>query len=383
MINSVIESLGDGPPPGLTIERFSDIVGQVYECALEPERWGDALASVCEGIGGSAGWIGTHQPKLVRSDYEVEFGTDPEWQRRLREQYVAVSPFIGITHHVRPGEVWSVADAIDYSEYLQTRFYLEWSQPQGWGDTIMGVLTKSPDRFNWLGVCLQRRAEAAHKARVAHFLPHMARALRISQLLEFRAAQAADLMAAVESLATGILTLDAELGVRGINPAAERMMRETGALSANGGKLRLPVGEDGDKLATALAACAGAHLDHAGISVLPAARDGGVGLLVQVAPLPRLNRAHGHDAVAALFLSAPGAPRDPPMDAFVRRFRLTPSETRVLLALQRGETPRGIAEANGLALPTIRTHLSRLFDKTGTRGQTELVRLLTSMTAAT
>ena len=70
MINSVIESLGDGPPPGLTIERFSDIVGQVYECALEPERWGDALASVCEGIGGSAGWIGTHQPKLVRSDYE-------------------------------------------------------------------------------------------------------------------------------------------------------------------------------------------------------------------------------------------------------------------------------------------------------------------------
>ena len=169
MIESSIPPLGDRPPLELSVERFSDIVGRIYECALEPAGWPPALASICEGVGGSAGWIATHQPKLVRSTYEVEFGTDPEWQRRLREQYVAVSPFIGITHHVRPGEVWSVADTIDYDEFLQTRFYLEWTRPQGWGDHVMGVLSKTPERFTWVGVCLDRRAEDAHKARMAQW----------------------------------------------------------------------------------------------------------------------------------------------------------------------------------------------------------------------
>ena len=383
MTGSPTPTIGNAPPPGLSVERFSEIVGRIYECALEPENWPQALASVCEGVGGSAGWIAMHQPLLVRSTYEVEFGTDPDWQRRLREQYVAVSPFIGITHHVRAGEVWSVADIIDYDDFLRSRFYLEWSRPQGWGDTVMGVLTKTPERFTWLGVCLKGRAEAAHKARVAHFLPHVERALRISQLLEFRVAQSADLIAAVESLATGLVIVGADLRVRGINPAAERLIRETGALSHHDGRLRAPTTDGGATFHEALAACAGSRLDRAGASVLLPAQDGGVGLLVQVVPLPRQNASRGNDAIAAVFLSAPSEPGVAPMDAFVRHFGLTPSETRVLLAILRGETPRGIAKAHGLALPTVRTHLSRLYDKTATSGQTALVRLTSSMTAVT
>jgi DNA-binding CsgD family transcriptional regulator len=373
---------GDASPPGLSVQRFSEIVGHIYECALTPHLWPAALEEVCEGVGGPAGWIATHEPRLVRSVYEVEAGVDPHWQKRLGEEYVAISPFIGITHHVRPGEVWSVADAIDYDEFLEGRFYREWSEPQGFGDTIMGVLTKDPHKFSWLGVCVSGRASDDQKARVAHFVPHVERALRISQLLEFRAAQAADLMAAVESLPTGLVVVNADLRVRGINPAAERLMRETGALSLGNGRLRAPGAESGARLSQALAACLGARLDRAGASVLFPTRDGGAGLLVQIVPLPRMTTARRGDAVAAVFLSAPAEPGVAPIEAFVQRYGLTPSETRVLLAILRGETPRGIAAANGLALPTIRTHLSRLFDKTATSGQTDLVRLVTSLTAA-
>lgn len=81
-------------------------------------------------------------------------------------------------------------------------------------------------------------------------------------------------------------------------------------------------------------------------------------------------------------MNALGTPTVAPMEAFVRHYGLTPSETRVLLAILKGETPRSIARANGLALPTIRTHLSRLFDKTATSGQTDLVRLAAGMIPA-
>src|SRR3954468_14907111 len=115
---------------GLTVERFSEVVGRIYECALAPELWPEVLGEVCAGVGGEAGWIALHEPKLVRSSYPVEVGTDPAWQKRLAEEFVALSPFMGIVHHVRVGEVWSVADVIDYDQFRDGRFYREWSAPQ-------------------------------------------------------------------------------------------------------------------------------------------------------------------------------------------------------------------------------------------------------------
>ena len=363
-----------------TVEGFSEVVGRIYECTMTPELWPEVLSEVCRGVGGQAGWIALHQPKLVRSSYPVQVGTDPTWQKRLAEEFVALTPFMGIVHHVRVGEVWSVADVIDYDQFLEGRFYREWSQPQGIDDTIMGVLTKTPDAFTWLGVCLPVRATAAHKDRVAQFLPHIERAMRISQILDFRAAQSADLIAAVQALPTGIVLVDASFAVRGANPAAERLMAETGALAIRNGRLVASRGEEGERLAQALAACAGLRLDEAGDSVLFATDEGKPDLLVQLVPLPRPHAHPGGDAVAALFLSAPSEPKVAPMEAFVRRYRLTPSETRVLLAMLGGQTPRQIAETTGVSLPTVRTHLSHLYAKTETTRQADLVGLFARLT---
>jgi DNA-binding CsgD family transcriptional regulator/PAS domain-containing protein len=363
--------------PGLSLERFSAIVADIYECALDPLRWSTAVAGVVEAVGGRCGWVALHYPHQIRSIYEVEAGTDPEQQTRLREKYVAVSPFVGARHHFQEGDVLSVDDVIDYDDFLHGRFYQEWAGPQGWSDFIMGVLNKHPDRFSWLGIGMGEQAREEHKGRVAAFLPHVRRALRISDLLEFRAAQAADLTAVVEGLPTGLILLDASMRVGGVNPAAERMIAETGALSVAGGRLRAPDAAAAQALAAAIAACKEGRLDQSGASLLFGGPDGGLGLLVHLLPLPRRRGQAPADPVAALFLTNPTAPgRRGPLEAFVHHFGLTPSETRVLLGLLDGKTPRDIAAAYGAAMPTIRTHLSRLYDKTGTRGQQDLIRLV-------
>jgi DNA-binding CsgD family transcriptional regulator len=59
-----------------------------------------------------------------------------------------------------------------------------------------------------------------------------------------------------------------------------------------------------------------------------------------------------------------------------RRFRLTPSELQVLLAVvEVGGAPK-VAKMLGIAENTVKTHLRRLFAKTGTTRQAELVRLV-------
>jgi DNA-binding CsgD family transcriptional regulator len=65
----------------------------------------------------------------------------------------------------------------------------------------------------------------------------------------------------------------------------------------------------------------------------------------------------------------------------VRRYAITPAESRVMQLLVQGMAPAEAAEALGISLPTAKTHLARLFDKTGTSRQADLVRLAMSALA--
>jgi DNA-binding NarL/FixJ family response regulator len=70
-------------------------------------------------------------------------------------------------------------------------------------------------------------------------------------------------------------------------------------------------------------------------------------------------------------LAVPTAPH-----AIGSAFKLTPTELRVLLAIvEVGGIPE-VATAFGVADTTIRTHVSRLFEKTGTARQADLVKLV-------
>ena len=59
-----------------------------------------------------------------------------------------------------------------------------------------------------------------------------------------------------------------------------------------------------------------------------------------------------------------------------RTYDLTPAELRVLLGVvEVGGVPE-VAESLGLGETTVKTHLGRLFQKTGTARQAELVKLV-------
>lgn len=58
------------------------------------------------------------------------------------------------------------------------------------------------------------------------------------------------------------------------------------------------------------------------------------------------------------------------------RFALTPAEARMLATLFEGCSVPEAAERLGVARTTARTHLQRMFDKTGVRRQADLLRLV-------
>ena len=65
-----------------------------------------------------------------------------------------------------------------------------------------------------------------------------------------------------------------------------------------------------------------------------------------------------------------------PPEVIAKSYKLTPMELRVLLAIfEVGGVPE-VADALGVAETTVKTHLGRLYQKTGTGRQADLVKLV-------
>ncbi len=70
----------------------------------------------------------------------------------------------------------------------------------------------------------------------------------------------------------------------------------------------------------------------------------------------------------------PGQAPSMPVPILMKAFGLTAAEARVLAALASGRSIADIAGAFGISARTVKAHLQKLFDKTGTRRQADLLR---------
>lgn len=80
----------------------------------------------------------------------------------------------------------------------------------------------------------------------------------------------------------------------------------------------------------------------------------------------------GRSAPGAVRLRIARMPETDPATRLAAAFGLTPRECEIACLVAQGFTLPEVAERLGISLTTARTHLSRLFDKTGTRTQLQL-----------
>jgi DNA-binding CsgD family transcriptional regulator len=130
-------------------------------------------------------------------------------------------------------------------------------------------------------------------------------------------------------------------------------------------------------VATATGALGGANARCGGALVL--SRTERPSLVVLVSPLraPAALPSLAEPSLALVILRAPEEVPMPSETELHSLFALTPAEARVACRLV-GETVDEIAEALDVGVATVRSHVQHLLAKTGTRRQSELVRLLVS-----
>jgi DNA-binding CsgD family transcriptional regulator len=365
-------------------EELSALIGEVYDAALDPSLWRGALARTREFVGGSAAAL--FSKDATRKSLSVchdDGGLDPYYYRLYVDKYVKLDPFT--TGHVfaEIEQPVSTADLIPYEEFVETRFCKEWARPQQLVDFVCAVLDKSATSAALFGVFRHERhglVDEATRRRMRLVVPHIRRATLISRTIDLKAADAATLADTLDGLAAGMFLVDEAGQIVHANASGCAMLHEGAVLRAAGGRLVatqasaanalndiFPVARRGD-----------AAIGTRGIAV-PLRSRGGDQYVAHVLPLTsgaRRRAGTSYAAVAALFVHKAALEAPSPPETIGRLYKLTPSELRVLLAIvQVGGVPE-TAGALGVAEATVKTHLHRLFGKTGTSRQADLVKLV-------
>lgn len=203
------------------------------------------------------------------------------------------------------------------------------------------------------------------------------RSVRLQIAIEGRQAQL--LAGTFEAFDQAVFICDARCRVISRSASTEQLLAEGRWLTVRDGKLRLSDMEAQRRLEAALDRRAGAGmLGAAGREDFIITRDKeGFALPLELGPLPAQGSITMLDL--SLIIAHPPQQQEERIARMARSvFSLTPTESLIAAYVASGHGPAKISERCGVARGTVRTHLKRIFDKTGARSQVELVALLTS-----
>jgi DNA-binding CsgD family transcriptional regulator len=226
----------------------------------------------------------------------------------------------------------------------------------------------------------QGRADEPMRRRAELLAPHFRRAVAIGKIVEMNKVEAAELADTLDGLSSALFLVDADGRIRHANANGQAMLRAGALLHDSRATLavRNIQGDRALKEVIAAAALGDTKAKRSGASVPLPGRDGD-NYAAHVLPLgagARRQAGANYSAVAAVFVRKAELELPHPVEALARRYGLTAAETRVLLAIvENGGVPE-VARALELSEATVKTHLQRVFDKTGSARQAQLVKLV-------
>jgi DNA-binding CsgD family transcriptional regulator/PAS domain-containing protein len=366
----------------LAPERLSDLIGRIYDCAIEPERWPDTLAEICRTLNCMSGIILLVDLEQSRHKFAYTWGISSDWMRYALDHSDLLTGFYRQVFQRRlcpDGEPLVLSQYIDAAGPLGQEVYGTLTRPHGISDMVQTVVLREARRLAVVGANRHEGVGGLTNEDLAIMrllVPHIRRTVKILDILDVRKIETQTLVATLDNLAAGVVIVADHGRILHANTAARRMLSAREPITAVNGVLSVHDAETNRELtsAIALARADEASMGSRGIGVpLP----GEEPAVAHVLPLAYgdLRTRVMPDATAAVFVTQESRAA-PDIATFARSFGLTPAETRMLGHLACGETLVEAMETLGISRGTAKTHLARIFAKTGVSRQADLIALM-------
>lgn len=349
---------------------LSHLIGTIYDAVLKPDRWRDALASLCHQLSARAGSVHVVNPIEGHASLLVEHGTDPAWTALLLSKYAGMSPIGAAVLIAEVDQPIGAFDFVDEQEFVESRFYKEWCGPQGYHDMLGALIAKKPRQVGAVSVTRgldKGRFGSSEREFVGLVAPHVRRAVTLSGLLEQQAKDRAAIAGVIDKLSCAVIVLDRKGKIIRNNTAGDVLCAANIIVGSTNGFVRMAEEAASATLKSLITAAS----QEPGF-IVSTGRDGEKYLAV-------LMTLDASADTFALFVHRPEPDIPAIGKALTATFALTPREVSVLLPMLEGKPIEAIADGLGIGLATARTHLNNLFAKTGTNRQVDLVQKVISL----
>lgn len=364
-------------------ETISLLVAEIYDAALDTERWPVVLRQVCEYVGGKGLTLFAHDTARPHATMFFNHGHDPHYLQLYTEKYIHMNPLMPAVTFPEVGRVFTIGELVPFNELEDTRFYAEFQKPQGIIDSMFVNLDKSGTSNITMAMIASLETgifDAEKQRRFALLVPHLRRSVAIGHLIAGHEAEKAVLSSAFNRISFAVFMVDGRGQIVFTNNSATQMLQDGSVLRTDGGILKATSQHANQTLAETIAASetGDSAVGSSGVAIaLTASKE--ERWLAHVLPLTSGSRRTDGSrnlATAAIFVREVGLDTTTPLETLAKLYKLTASEVRVL----RGVIDVGgigqIAESLGIGEPTVKTHVQSLFAKFEVNRQADLVRIV-------
>jgi DNA-binding CsgD family transcriptional regulator len=370
----------------LSNAELSRMIGDIYDCAVEPSRWFETLDWIRDRLELAFVQLNFMSHGRNGADGALDMITfQTEWDKSW------IDKLPGLMHSVPGASAWfeagidepiSQMQLVPESEFRASGFCEAWVKPQGLRDTCNTPLVKRKDLTGMLvATSYESRAlfDEFDREIFALLSPHVRRALMISGMRaenRFRTSLQHNLL---DKLATGIMILTRGGRLVYANASADSLLSSGRNISVKAGRVQAahpPYAKGFDEAVERACAENDTDIGLYGNGIPLPSRDGAPAVCY-VLPLGKSERRRAlGPGLAALFISTENAALPPTLEALSTLTGLTSQESRVALMIAGGISPKEGAAQLGISLNTIRSHITHILQKTGTNDQQAVAKLV-------
>lgn len=362
------------------------VLEPLYESILDPDRLDDFNVLLGQATHSHITAILGHDVMCGRGSVARVSGADPRHvAAEMQSLDLNVDPWISrATPHLATGRVFNTEDLLPNAQMRRTDVYNAYYRQFGVEQQVAAVGHYDGMNSITLSICRDDRHRLFNEDELGLFrrvVPHWVNAYAIMRRLDLLQRRVDSLETALDQSPMAMFTLSANRKLLRANGAGEHLLGLGVLQRTGGGQLAAPGWQDA-ALQQLLARATLARPDGRGGDVeklvVQAPGIGAIAITAHPLAPPLL----AGDAALLVFVQ-PTASASPARleQALQHLFGLTDAERRLAVAMLQHTDLALAAQACGIAVSTAQTRLKVVFDKTGERSQTALVRLLAALNA--
>ena len=361
------------------------IVSTIYGSAIDPKRWPTLLQNLESLFGGSG--CGLIQWNKVSGTMR-SISTRPDAAAEYQRNWIGTNPLRVHNSLVNAGQIVSDAMLIPHDELHRTDYFNGFLAAQDipyilalklWNtsssDAVLNIM-RGRGRPDW---------DETDIAIALRLMPHLQLAVELAAKLAQSNLADSTAGMVLDQLQAAVAMLDEQGRALHLNAPAQALVARRDGLTLSSEGLSASLTTDNARLQRLIGQSArgNGHGERRGGAISLARPSGRRPLALLLAPLdPDFNPLTVRRPAVLVTVTDPDAERLPAAANLRALYGLTGSEAALAQGIAGGQDLRHVAEGLNLTVLSARQYLSRIYRKTGTSRQQELVHLLTLLSAA-